>query len=287
MGYLKNMPIMPGVLKHAGITCIFFFCVHFISAQGTTPDMVFVHGGKFKMGSLFGGSDEQPVHQVMLDDFYMGRFEVTQRQWRLIMDRDTNKFYFGRCDSCPAERISWNDVQEYIRNLNEKTGLNYRLPTEAEWEFAARGGLLSKGYKYSGSNTDTAVAWKVGNSDSRTHPVGRKKPNELGIYDMTGNVFEWCADWYAPTWYGVSPSGNPVGPPAGVFRIIRGGSWFHDYSGLASSDRESANPSFRYGYVGFRLCRSAANSKPPAVKPEKPDSADAKRKAFYKKFIGF
>ena len=137
--------------------------------------------------------------------------------------------------------------------------MNFRLPSEAEWEFAARGGMYSKGYKYSGSNTDSEVAWKVGNSGSRTHPVGRKKPNELGIYDMTGNVFEWCADWYAPAWYKVTTENNPTGPVEGVHRIIRGGSWFYDHAGLLSADRESANPSFRYGYIGFRLCRSAAN----------------------------
>jgi formylglycine-generating enzyme required for sulfatase activity len=171
------------------------------------------------------------------------------------MDQDTNKRYFEGCDSCPVERVSWNDVWQYIRILNEKSGLNYRLPTEAEWEYAARGGEHGTGYKYSGSNTDTTVAWKVGNSDSRTHPVGRKKPNELGLFDMTGNVFEWCADWYAPAWYKVSPSKNPTGPAEGVFRVIRGGSWFYDHAGLSSCDRESANPSFRYGYVGFRLCR--------------------------------
>ena len=248
--------------------------------------MVFVQGGKFKMGSIFGGADEQPVHEVMLDDFYIGRFEVTQRQWRLIMDRDTNKFYFEGCDNCPVERIRWNDVQEYIRILNEKTMMNYRLPTEAEWEFAARGGMDSKGYKYSGSNADTIVAWKVGNSDSRTHPVGQKKPNELGIHDMTGNVFEWCADWYGQNWYEVSPSRNPTGPVEGVFRIIRGGSWFYEYAGLSSTDRESANPTFRYGYIGFRLCRSASISSQTPVSQGNTDSVEAKKKAFYKRFIG-
>lgn len=248
--------------------------------------MVFVQGGKFKMGSVMGGSDEQPVHEVVLDNFFIGRFEVTQSQWRLIMDRDTNRFYFEGCDSCPAERVSWNNVQQYISNLNNKTRMNYRLPTEAEWEFAARGGLFSEGYKYSGSNIDTAVAWRVGNSDAGTHPVGRKKQNELGIFDMTGNVFEWCADWYAPEWYKDSPARNPTGPVDGVFRIIRGGSWFYDYSGLCSTDRESANPSFRYGYVGFRLCMTAGSSNHTPVNHEMPDSVDARKKAFYKRFIG-
>jgi formylglycine-generating enzyme required for sulfatase activity len=278
---------MPIRLKSAGISFLCFLFAHVLIAQGADPEMVFVRGGKFKMGSVVGGSDEQPVHEVILDDFYIGRFEVTQRQWRLIMDSDTNRFYFEVCDSCPAERISWNDVQRYIGKLNEKTKKNYRLPTEAEWEFAAKGGLLSKDYKYSGSNTDTAVAWKVGNSDAMTHPVGRKKPNELGVYDMTGNVFEWCADWYDPAWYAVAPLRNPAGPPQGTFRTVRGGSWFYDFAGLITSDRESANPSFRYGYIGFRLCRSAGEGKQSQAVPETVDSAELKKRAFYKKFIGF
>ncbi len=282
------MLIMFGILKYVAITCLFFLWLQLIPAQVANPDMVFVRGGKFKMGSIYGGSDEKPVHGVVLDDFYIGRFEVSQREWRLIMEGDTSKCYFEGCDSCPVERVSWFNVQEYIGKLNEKTGMNYRLPTEAEWEFAARGGLLSKGFRYSGSNADTNVAWRVGNSDSKTHPAGRKKPNELGIYDMTGNVFEWCADWYSPTWYQVSPIKNPAGPEEGVFRIIRGGSWFYDRAGLLTTDREKANPSFRYGYVGFRLVRPAVDKNQPFVIHEKNarDSAEAKKKAFYKKFIG-
>ena len=219
--------------------------------------MIFVQGGKFKMGSTLGGNDERPVHEVVLNDFFIGKFEITQKQWKLIMDQDTNKRYFEGCDSCPVERVSWYNAVEFIGKLNEKTQMNYRLPTEAEWEYAARGGALSKGYKFSGSNADISVAWKVGTSNRMTHPVGQKKPNELGIYDMSGNVFEWCADWYSPAWYQVSPKDNPTGPATGVFRVIRGGSWFYDHAGLRVTDRESANPSFRYGYIGFRLCRSA------------------------------
>ena len=219
------------------------------------PEMIFIMGGKFKMGSTLGGDDERPVHTVILNDFYIGKYEVTQRQWRLVMEQDTNKCYFEGCDSCPVERVSWNNVIEFIQKLNELTKMNYRLPTEAEWEYAAKGGSHSKGYKYSGSNADSLVAWKVGISNVMTHPGGLKSPNELGIYDMSGNVFEWCSDWYSPTWYQVSPVHNPPGPNEGKFKVIRGGSWFYDYSGLRVTDRESANPSFRYGYSGFRLCR--------------------------------
>jgi formylglycine-generating enzyme required for sulfatase activity len=226
-------------------------------AQAPDIEMVFVKGGKFRMGATSGSEDEQPVHEVILNDYYIGKFEITQMQWKTVMAGDTNKCYFEGCDSCPVERVSWYNVQEFIAKLNELTGKNYRLPTEAEWEFAARGGLLSKGFKYSGSNTDLLVAWKVGRSGLRTHPVGQKKPNELGIYDMSGNVFEWCSDWYLSNWYEVSGKYSPVGPLEGTFKVIRGGSWFYDSEGLRSTDRRSANPDFRYGYIGFRLCRPA------------------------------
>jgi formylglycine-generating enzyme required for sulfatase activity len=254
--------------------------------------MVFVKGGKFKMGTVTGGADDQPVHEVVLDDFYIGKFEVTQQQWRQIMDQDTNKRYFEGCDSCPVERVSWYNVQEYLTKLNDTLKMNYRLPTEAEWEFAARGGTLSKRYKYSGSNTEESVAWKVGNANTMTHPVGRKKANELGICDMTGNVFEWCSDWYFSTWYQVSPRKNPEGPSEGTFKVIRGGSWFFDHAGLRTTDRESANPSYRYGYIGFRLCRSATNEiKPPAIPEKSPEGnktqRDTTQNKILKKFIGF
>ncbi|MEI6456252.1 MAG: SUMF1/EgtB/PvdO family nonheme iron enzyme [bacterium] len=226
--------------------------------EGLVPEMIFVQGGKFHMGSILGGEDEKPVHEVDLPDFYIGKFEITQAEWRMVMDQDTSKRFFEGCDSCPVERVSWYNVQEFIKKLNERTNMNYRLPTEAEWEYAARGGSRSKGYKYSGSNSDVSVAWKVGNSGNSTHQVGRKRANELGIYDMTGNIFEWCSDWYSPTWYQVCPRHNPAGPADGVSRVIRGGSWYYDYAGLRTTDRESANPNYRYGYIGFRLCRSVS-----------------------------
>ncbi len=256
MLYLKAI-----LLKAFFAVWILFLLQSNAYTQFPAPEMVFVQGGIFKMGSKAGGIDERPIHDVMIDDFYIGKYEVPQQQWREIMVQDTNKCYFAGCDSCPVERVSWYNAMEFIEKLNEKTKLNYRLPTEAEWEYAAKGGALSKGYKYSGSNADVSVAWKVGVSNGMTHPVGRKKPNELGVYDMTGNVFEWCADWYSPTWYQVSPKRNPVGPGLGSFRVIRGGSWFYDQAGLRVSDRESANPTFRYGYVGFRLCRPADGGK--------------------------
>ena len=219
------------------------------------PEMIFVKGGNFKMGAIASGADEIPVHQVTLNDFYIGKYEVTQKEWREVMGNDPQVNYFPSCDSCPVERVNWPSIQEYLTRLNALTGLSFRLPTEAEWEYAARGGSQSKGCRYSGSSDSYKVAWRNGNSDGRTHPVGLKKPNELGIYDMTGNVWEWCNDWYAPDYYAVSPRENPTGPVDGIFRVMRGGSWFFDSAGLKVTDRKQGNPTFRYGFVGFRLCR--------------------------------
>jgi formylglycine-generating enzyme len=225
------------------------------SSQVDLPEMVFVHGGTFKMGSDVGGSDEKPVHSVRVNDFYIGKFEVTQKQWRDLMGVGTTENYFPGCDSCPVERVHWYNALEYIKRLNKRTGLKFRLPTEAEWEFAARGGRLTKGYRYSGGNDIDDVAWKDGNAYLHTHPVGTKHPNELGLYDMSGNVWEWCLDYYSPDYYEVSPYDNPTGPEFGTYRVFRGGSWFHDSQGLRPSARGSGNPAYYYGYVGFRLAR--------------------------------
>lgn len=242
-----------------GYILVFLLTITSSVFSQVVPEMVFVQGGKFKMGSNIGSEDERPVHEVTLDDFYIGKYEVTQAQWRMIMDQDTNKRYHHDCDNCPVERVNWYNVREFIEKLNQKTQMNYRLPTEAEWEYAARGGSSSRGFKFSGSNIPETVAWKDGNAGNMTHLVGTKRPNELGIFDMTGNVFEWCADWYYVGYYQSSPAKNPQGPKGGGQRVMRGGSWFFDKSGLRATDRESGNPEFRYGYVGFRLCRSATS----------------------------
>jgi formylglycine-generating enzyme required for sulfatase activity len=219
--------------------------------DGTRFDMVFVQGGSFQMGSD-EYSSEKPIHQVTLSDFYIGKTEVTQRQWYAIMG--TNPSYFKNCDDCPVKQVSWNDVQEFLQKLKQKTGKNYRLPTEAEWEYAARGGNKSRGYTYAGSNNIDDVAWYNSNSDSKTHSVAGKDANELGIYDMTGNVWEWCSDWYDENYYSNSPSSNPKGASSGTYRVLRGGSWY-DYTPVCrAAYRARVNPADRYYLGGFRVC---------------------------------
>jgi formylglycine-generating enzyme required for sulfatase activity len=220
--------------------------------KSTMPDnMVFVKGGVFQMGGDDGGSDEKPIHSVIVNDFYIGKYEVTQKEWRAIMG--TNPSHFKDCDNCPVEQVSWNDVQEYIKKLNAKTGKNYRLPTEAEWEYAARGGNQSKGYTYSGSNTIDNVAWYSSTSDSKAHPVGQKSPNELGIYDMSGNVWEWCSDWYGSDYYKNSSSNNPKGANSGPYRVLRGGAWDHRPANCRIAFRFNGTPAYRNGSIGFRV----------------------------------
>jgi len=218
------------------------------------PGMIFVKGGCFMMGSNDGESDEKPVHQVCVDDFYIGKYEVTQKQWKEIMGNNPSRF---KCDNCPVEQVNWNDVQDFIKKLNTKTGNNYRLPTEAEWEYAARGGNQSKGYTYSGSNTIGSVAWYTGNSGSKTHTVGTKKANELEIYDMSGNVWEWCSDLYGGDYYGKSLKNNPAGPTTGSDRVYRGGSWNYNATSCRVAYRSSYYPIIRYYTLGFRLALSS------------------------------
>jgi len=198
-----------------------------VTVNGVTFEMVHVQGGTFMMGCTAEQgsdcfSDEKPAHQVTVSSFNIGKYEVTQAQWKAVMGN--NPSYF-KGDNLPVENVSWDDVQEFISKLNAKTGKKYRLPTEAEWEFAARGGNSSKGYMYSGSNTLSNVAWYEDNSGEKTHPVGSKQPNELGIYDMSGNVYEWCSDWYGV--YTSAAQTNPKGASSGSYRVLRGGSWYN------------------------------------------------------------
>ena len=218
-----------------------------------TIEMVLVQGGTFTMGctSEQGSdcdNDERPAHRVTVSTFYMSKYEITQKQWVEIMGSNPSKF---KGDNLPVEQVSWKDVQKFIRKLNAKTGKQYRLPTEAEWEYAARGGTKSKGYKYSGSNTLSNVAWYDDNSGNTTHPVGSKMPNELGLYDMSGNVWEWCGDWYGD--YGSSFQTNPTGASSGSYRVLRGGGWGDDARYCRVSYRYGSHPGDRGGGIGFRL----------------------------------
>ena len=197
-------------------------------------------------------NNEKPVHSVTLSDYYIGETEVTQELWQAVMG--INLSYFSGYPQRPVETVSWNDCQTFITKLNELTGKNFRLPTEAEWEYAARGGNKSKGYKYSGSNTIRDVAWYDGNCGSATHDVKTKQANELGIYDMSGNVWEWCQDWYGI--YSSNSQTNPTGPSSGSSRVLRGGSWSGSARRCRVSFRGSHYPGNRINYSGFRLALS-------------------------------
>ncbi len=221
------------------------------TAFGLNLEMVFVEGGTFQMGSNEGDTYKKPEHSVTLSDFLIGKTEVTQKQWRVVMGNDPSRF--SNCDNCPVEQVSWNDIQEFIKKLNQKTEKNYRLPTESEWEYAAKGGNKSKGYSYSGSNSIEDVAWYKDNSGSQTHPVRQKQPNELGLFDMTGNVWEWCSDWDGSDYHQSSPSLNPKGASSGSYRVDRGGSWNDDGLFCRTANRTDNNPGNRYGTIGFRL----------------------------------
>ncbi|HIT16106.1 MAG TPA: formylglycine-generating enzyme family protein [Candidatus Avimuribaculum pullicola] len=247
---------MPWVVG-AAVAVVAFVAVMLIPR--TDPDyvlnnpqeMVYVEGGTFTMGATSGlgsSSDEKPAHSVTLDGYYIGKYEVTQKLWKAVMGSNPSDF---KGDNLPVENVSWDDVQEFLRKLNAITGKNYRLPTEAEWEFAARGGNSSRGYKYSGSDNIDDVAWYIYNSGSCTHAVGTKSPNELGIYDMSGNVEEWCLDWYGS--YSSSPQRNPKGPNSGSDRVYRGGSWFYYDGSCLVSNRSGYASDYCRKDIGFSL----------------------------------
>ncbi len=214
-------------------------------------EFVLVPGGCFQMGVTFGDgySDEKPVHEVCVDSFYMGKYEVTQGQYQVVTGNNPSNFKKG--DNYPVENVSWNDTQSFIRSLNGKGGSKYRLPTEAEWEFAARSGGRSE--KYAGGNDIDAVAWYTSNSGSSTHPVGQKQPNGLGLYDMSGNVWEWCGDWYDGSCYGSSPRNNPEGPSSGSGRVGRGGGWDDNPGVVRAARRNGYTPGYASINLGFRL----------------------------------
>ena len=219
-------------------------------------EMVFVQGGTFLMGSKdddkSASAEEKPQHKVTLSDFYIGKTEVTQAQWRAVMGNNPSNF---KGDDLPVENVSWDDIQIFLKKLNAQSKPQYRLPTEAEWEFAARGGVKSKNYTYSGSNSLDEVAWHDTNSSEKTHVVGNLVPNELGIYDMSGNVWEWCSDWYDENYYKNSPTQNPKGPNNSDFRVLRGGSWFSNSNFCRVAFRYGGYPTDRVNNNGFRVAR--------------------------------
>ncbi len=224
------------------------------TVNGVSFEMIAVKGGTFTMGGTSeqgsdAEGDERPTHSVTLSDYYIGKFEVTQKLWKAVMGNDPSYF---KGNNLPVEQVSWNDVQEFVRKLNQKTGANFRLPTEAEWEYAARGGNKSREYKYSGGSNINDVAWYTSTTnDSGTKPVGTKSPNELGIYDMSGNVYEWCQDWYGD--YSSGSQTNPTGPSSGSRRVLRGGGWYNSAWSCRVSYRDDINPDRRDNFNGFRL----------------------------------
>ena len=285
-----------------------------ININGCPFEMAYVANGSFLMGkevinqnefqlaaTTFGLNrtllktdtsfvDEIPAHAVQLYDFYMGRYEVTQKLWTTVMGYNPSNF---KGDDLPVEQVSFFEAQEFIQKLNELTGLSFRLPTEAEWEYAARGGRQSEGLPYAGNDHHEKVAWSNLNSNSSTHPVGSLAPNELGLYDMNGNVWEWCSDWYSPTyyillfayhhgpdnadkmsdksilkWYQDNYSGtvdlretlNPLGPETGEFKVGRGGSWADESLGLQLYFRNFWVPTAKISNIGFRLALNASQT---------------------------
>ena len=224
--------------------------------DGISIDMVRVEAGTFTMGATAEMKNtedsEKPTHRVTLtNDYYIGKYEVTQALWQAVMGDDPSYF---KGDNLPVEAVTWDDCQEFIGKLNRITGKTFRLPTEAEWEYAARGGKKSRGYQYSGSNNLSDVAWYKDNSDRKTHAVGSKQANELGIYDMSCNVREWCQDWYGS--YSSSSQVNPIGANSGYHRVCRGGGWYFTARNCRSSYRNSISPDGRGYDFGLRLVLS-------------------------------
>ena len=212
--------------------------------------MVYVAGGTYTMGCTSEQSgecygSEKPAHSVSVGSFYMGQTEVTQALWKAVMGSNPSNW---KGNNLPVEKVSWNECQEFIRKLNSLTGRTFRLPTEEEWEFAARGGNSSRGYKYSGSNSLGSVAWYDGNSGSKTHPVGQKQANELGIYDMSGNVLEWCSSQWCEGYS--SARSSPC-------RVLRGGGWRGLSICCRVSYRSENSPDWHSSGYGLRLVMSA------------------------------
>ena len=242
------------------------------NTSGKAPgNMALIQGGTFKMGCKDGGSGEKPAHKVTVNNFCIGKYPVTQQEWRQVMGNNPSD-WVG--EKSPVEAVTWLQAVEYCNKRSQMGGLTpcysgsgdnivcnfaaggYRLPTEAEWEYAARGGMESRNYNFSGSNDPGEVAWFNENSTFKINPVGQKKPNELGIYDMSGNVLEWCWDWYERDYYKVGPSDNPTGPAADVRRVVRGG-WINSPQAQVNVTYRTAYKPSRLSYgISFRVVRA-------------------------------
>lgn len=230
--------------------------------KGVTFKMIEVKGGTFTMGSLPNDesaySNEWPAHSVTVSDFYIGETEVTQELWAAVMGISFEEkmeqwiwYPHGIGDKHPLYDISWDECQIFIQELNQISGMHFRLPTEAEWEYAACGGTRSKGYLYGESDYLSDFAWYIDNSNMETHPVSSLQPNELGLYDMIGNVQEWCSDWYEE--YDSSSQVNPQGPTSGTTHVVRGSCWYYPPRSCRPKFREDFDPDFMSDCVGFRL----------------------------------
>ena len=244
-------------LAHAagGIPAASFSSVPSAKESITGMELAYVKGGCYQMGDIFddpdGESEEKPAHEVCVDNFYLGRHEVTQGEWKSVMGNNPSSD--KSCgDECPVDMVSWHDAQDFVRRLNSsRGGKTYRLPTEAEWEYAARSG--GKREKFSGGNDVDAVAWYNENSGGKSHPVGKKRANGLGIYDMSGSVWEWTNDWYESDYYRHSPRVNPGGPKSGVGRVVRGGCRTGEENNMRTTRRTAYMPDVRKTSLGFRL----------------------------------
>ena len=234
------------------------------NAFGINMKMVYVEGGSYNMGCTGeqGGdcyNDEKTVRYVTVSDFYIGQFEITQAQWQAVMGTSVyqqqskagGSSTYGTGNDYPMYYVSWEEAKEFCRRLSQQTGKTYRLPTEAEWEYAARGGNKTQNSKYAGGFSLDYVGWYTSNSGNRTHAVGNKSANELGIYDMSGNVREWCEDWYGD--YRSYDTDNPKGATSGSFRVLRGGSWNYSATLCRVSHRGNISPGYRYDFNGFRV----------------------------------
>ena len=218
--------------------------------DSTKLEMVFVEGGTFTMGNDEGKKDARPAHEVSLNDYYIGKFEFKQEQWIAVTGHNPSEI---SCMKCPANDFSWGQLTDFIAKLNELTGKTFRLPTEAEWEYAAQGGKQTKGYLYSGSNNIEEVAWLKDNGNDQQHEVGLLKPNELGLYDMNGNAWELCQDWYDKKFYQRSPKDNPVNTKEAKYRVSRGASWMSGANYCQRWFRNIDHWHHKRGNGGFRI----------------------------------